>query len=108
MSGFPDFESVHIEIDNAYKEFEENPTDIDNIMNKFLSLIDDQKKLRTDKFDVSTIFPVIKARSWIAALQSEYGHDPKNIIVWFDDYNDDLVLVYVEIKSEIVLFIYLD
>jgi uncharacterized protein YtpQ (UPF0354 family) len=101
MADFSEFESVHIELDNAYKEFEENPKDIDNIIKKFLFLIDDQKKPRTEGFDVSKIFPVIRARSWITDLQSEYGHDPKNIIVWFDDYNDDLVLAYVEIQSEI-------
>jgi uncharacterized protein YtpQ (UPF0354 family) len=101
VNEFSGAEGFQIELDKAYKEFEENPEEIDIIFDRWGSLIDDFEKSNDTEIDVAAIFPIVKECSWMARIQSEYGNDPKNDITWFSDYNQELVLTYAEIRSGI-------
>jgi uncharacterized protein YtpQ (UPF0354 family) len=84
-------------LDNAYAEYKLNPANKSEVIEKYVRAFL-ESNIEEGKIDKSRIVPIIKDRAWInevrEALKSRGAKEVKENV--FDDYNEDLVIMYAE------------
>jgi uncharacterized protein YtpQ (UPF0354 family) len=92
-------ERVGANLENAYREFEENPSAIDDIITRWADVIVESSSKSNAGIDVSAVVPVIRSRTWLADLQVHAESPLGRHDLWTEAYNDDLIIAYVEIRQ---------
>lgn len=88
---------IRISVDNAYKEYQHNPSSIQKIFSKYLT-VTSELYTRREKIDVDRIVPIIKPVSYLddvrsAAKKMGGGQDVEGV---YENYNDQLIIAYAE------------
>jgi len=86
-------------LDNAYREYAESPpSELGNVMRKFVEAFAEQERLASARLDRSLIVPIVKDRQWFAASQASLRARGISGAPEFvsEPYNDDLVVFYAE------------
>jgi uncharacterized protein YtpQ (UPF0354 family) len=84
-------------LDNAYRTYAQDPKVFDELLNRYVaSMLEIGKD--SDRIDRSRVIPIVKDRGWLVEIaQSLKGHGlksgPDHV---FDEFADDLVVVYAE------------
>ena len=80
-------------LNNAYSNYKLDPASKDEVIRRYVdALIEESKGSETD--DPARIIPIIKDRRWLAETKHVLGFEAAENV--FDDYNDELVVVYAE------------
>jgi uncharacterized protein YtpQ (UPF0354 family) len=93
-------------LDNAYAEYRQHPKDLSAVIQKFSGgLVESSRE--DDSMDRSRIVPIVKDRNWIKEIQESTksrGADdaPENV---FDDFNEELVVVYAEDNPKTIRYL---
>jgi len=86
-----------VSLHRAYAEFEQDPSQRDDILERFMGLVTRQREELP--LDTAHVVPMIKTRGW---LNDQYARDANPPVLgsddafWVDEYNDELVVVYAE------------
>ncbi len=86
-------------LENAYREFEVNPRTIDDIIARWADMIVGTSLKSDVGIDMSAIVPVIKSRQWLADMQAHVERLEGTHDLWVEDYNEDLVIAYIEMRQ---------
>jgi uncharacterized protein YtpQ (UPF0354 family) len=86
-------------LENAYREFEANPSTIDDIIARWADMIVGTSSKSDAGIDVSAIVPVIRSRKWLADMQAHAGNLQGHHDLWTEDYNEDLIIAYIEMRE---------
>ena len=94
----PDGNEFSFYLDNAYKEYRLDPTRKRDIIQRYIAGTMGTLTGKKAAVDRARIVPVIKDRAWMKEVrQSLLARGATNVIEQvFDDYNDQLVVLYVE------------
>jgi uncharacterized protein YtpQ (UPF0354 family) len=80
-------------LDNAYADYKNDPSDLDNIIENYaessLDLFKPKKKINHNK-----IVPLIRDKRYLAEIKRLNDTDTLSNI--FEEYNDDLIIIYAE------------
>ncbi len=85
-------------LDNAYSEYKLEPSDLDSVIVKYINASEDLYN-PSDKIDINRIVPVIKDKNYIADIEkslSEKGGFKSNTDLVYENYNDELIVVFAE------------
>ncbi|MGF6906151.1 DUF1444 family protein [Fusobacterium sp. PH5-44] len=89
-------------LDNSYNEYKQNPDNINNIIAKYINA---SVEIYAPKapINMSRIVPVIKSRKYLDEMKKLMEKDGKNK-VFYEDYNEDLVIMYAEDKPNSISY----
>lgn len=85
-------------LENAYSEYRLEPTDLDSVIIRYINASDDLYKT-VDTIVIERIVPVIKDKNYITDIQrslSKKGGVKATTDLVFDNYNEELVIIYAE------------
>ena len=95
---FGDKQEITHYLDNAYRAYKIEPTELDEVLETFIKAKADLYNEREETIDVSRIVPIIKPIQYFDDLKL-LGKDVENYqvpeLIW-EKYNDDLIIVYAE------------
>jgi uncharacterized protein YtpQ (UPF0354 family) len=90
-------ENQTVFLDNAYKSYLQDPKSLDDILQRHLSSVLESLANKS-QIDRTRIVPVVKDRNWLKdisrTLQDRGSKQPLENV--FEDYNDELVIFYVQ------------
>jgi uncharacterized protein YtpQ (UPF0354 family) len=94
----PDGKESTCFLDNAYGLYKQDVASKDVVIGKYVtSAVETIAKMGSDSVERTRIVPLIKDRPWLQEIkQSLAGRGGKMADNVFDDYNEDLVIVYAE------------
>jgi uncharacterized protein YtpQ (UPF0354 family) len=93
-------------LDNAYTEYRQHPKDLSAVIQKFSAALVESSR-EDESIDRSRIVPVVKDRNWIKEIQeSTKSRGVKGTLEnVFDDFNEELVVVYAEDNPKTVRYL---
>lgn len=86
-------------LDNAYQAYKAAPSAGHDVINRYVTALVESVNTSSSELQRDRIVPIIKDRAWLEEIRA--GVKPKGVNaaklkqVW-EDYNDDLVIVYAE------------
>ena len=90
-------EIIHY-LDNAYRAYKIEPTELDEVLETFIKAKADLYNEREETIDINRIVPIIKPKEYFDDLKL-LGKDVENYqvpdLIW-EKYNEDLIIVYAE------------
>ena len=85
--------------DNAYREYLLEPDSIEQVLSKFTQTANELYNEK-QKIDISKIIPVIKPRDFITEVKKlTAAKDSANFSIPFNEYNNELLILYAEDKE---------
>lgn len=98
VSGASEHEHT-VYLDNAYQAYQEAPATGRDVIRRYVASTIESLNSASSELQRDRIVPIIKDRAWLeeirASMKSKDGSPPKLSQVW-EDYNEDLVIVYAE------------
>jgi uncharacterized protein YtpQ (UPF0354 family) len=92
-------EEQTIYLDNAYQLYQESPATGRDVIRRYVAGTIESLTPTSSELQREQIVPVIKDRGWLEdmrAVMKSKGEDPAKLSQVWEDYNEDLVIVYAE------------
>ena len=103
MTGLPQYASVDLNLNRAYREFCSAPKTFDDIFARWLASIDPGQN-DIDTIDPSKLIPFLKDRAWVASQNAErrklLGPDA-TLDLWLEEYDPALGTVYAQYRTSL-------
>lgn len=97
ISALPDGDQSIVSLHRAYQEFEQDPSERDDILNRWKRML--LRRTSRAPLDPASVVPMVKDRAWLeeqiarGAIPPAEGVDDS---FWVEDYNEQLLVVYAE------------
>jgi uncharacterized protein YtpQ (UPF0354 family) len=97
--------SATVSLVNNYKDYTADPKWFDAVIKAYAGALAKPAVKQAAKLDRTRIVPVIKDRAWLAELQDRYKAQDTSQQPVFDDFNNELVIVYAEDTPRITRYL---
>lgn len=88
--------SATVSLANNYRDYSGDPQWFDDVVKAYAAALAKPAGKQAAKLDGTRIVPLIKDRAWLAELQGHFKKQGSSQQPVFDDFNNELVVVYAE------------
>jgi len=92
--------SAIVSLVNNYRDYSADPKWFDEVVKAYAAALAKPAGKQAAKLDRTRIVPVIKDRPWLAELQGQFRQQDASQQPVFEDFNNELVVVYAEDTSD--------
>jgi len=101
--GLHQHDAVSVWLESGFKEYTGDPKDGESILDRWVTLLEGMAGADRPPLDLETLVPMIRHRSWLENQQSHKDKGGDKSKMWTEEYNQELVVFYVE-KDESIRF----